>query len=224
MPKSDNQKLKILYILDYLQKNSHENKPVRASELMQMLEYRHNIHCERKTIYSDIAALIDYGVDIITKPGKNGGYYIASRNFELPELKAKLENGEGKSVAIQKRLLEKLEAQMEEFKAQEEKQYDLLETGKYTQELFDRRNAALRQKMEDCQKQIFETRTSMPKEVDYAESIVTLEEAIAALKDDTVSIQVQNQLLKKIVDRIDITTYPLPKRNVGVDLKIFLRL
>ena len=143
---------------------------------------------------------------------------------ELPELKAKLENGEGKSVAIQKRLLEKLEAQMEEFKAQEEKQYDLLETGKYTQELFDRRNAALRQKMEDCQKQIFETRTSMPKEVDYAERIVTLEEAIAALKDDTVSIQVQNQLLKKIVDRIDITTYPLPKRNVGVDLKIFLRL
>ena len=25
MPKSDNQKLKILYILDYLQKNSHED-------------------------------------------------------------------------------------------------------------------------------------------------------------------------------------------------------
>ena len=87
MPKSDNQKLKILYILDYLQKNSHEEKPVRAAELIQMLESRHNIRCDRKTVYSDIAALIDYGIDIITKPGKNGGYYIASRNFELPELK-----------------------------------------------------------------------------------------------------------------------------------------
>ncbi len=148
----------------------------------------------------------------------------ALEHAELPELKAKLENGEGKSVAIQKRLLAKLEAQMDELKAQEEKQYDLLETGKYTQELFDRRNAALRQKMEACQKQIFETKSSMPKEVDYAERIVSLEEAIAALKDDSVSVQVQNKLLKKVIERIDVTTHPLPKRSVGLDLKIFLRL
>ena len=87
MPKSDNQKLKILYILDYLQKNSHEGHPVRASELIHMLEYSYDIHCERKTVYSDIAALQEYGVDIVSAPGKNGGYYIASRNFELPELK-----------------------------------------------------------------------------------------------------------------------------------------
>ncbi len=87
MPKSDGQKLKILYILDYLQKNSHEDSPVGAAELMQMLQAQHDIRCDRKTVYSDIAALIDYGVDIVSIPGKNGGYYIASRNFELPELK-----------------------------------------------------------------------------------------------------------------------------------------
>ena len=86
MPKSDNQKLKILYILDYLQRNSHVDHPIRATELISMLEQR-NIQCERKTVYSDIAALQDYGVDIVSTPGKNGGYYIASRNFELPELK-----------------------------------------------------------------------------------------------------------------------------------------
>ena len=85
MPKSDNQKGKILYILDYLQKNSHQAHPVRASELTKMLLEQHNIVCERKTIYSDIAALQDYGVDIVSVPGKNGGYYIASRNFELPD-------------------------------------------------------------------------------------------------------------------------------------------
>ena len=87
MPKSDNQKLKIFYILDYLQRNSHADHPVRAAQLMEMLEKRHNIICERKTIYSDIAALQDLGIDIVSIPGKNGGYYIASRNFELPELK-----------------------------------------------------------------------------------------------------------------------------------------
>ena len=87
MPRSDNQKLKIFYILDYLQKNSHQDHPVRASELLSMLDRQHNIVCDRKTIYSDIAALQDYGVDIVSLPGKGGGYYIASRNFELPELK-----------------------------------------------------------------------------------------------------------------------------------------
>lgn len=87
MPKSDNQKLKIFYILDYLQRYSHEDHPVGALELRRMLEYDHNISCDRKTIYSDIAALQEYGVDIVSSSGRNGGYYIASRNFELPELK-----------------------------------------------------------------------------------------------------------------------------------------
>ena len=87
MPKSDNQKLKIFYIWDYLKEYSHQDHPVRAAELMSMLDRQHNIVCDRKTVYSDIAALQDYGVDIVSMPGKNGGYYIASRNFELPELK-----------------------------------------------------------------------------------------------------------------------------------------
>ncbi len=86
MPRSDRQKLKILYIWDYLQKNSHQDKPVRANELIAMLD-THGILCDRKTIYSDIAALQDFGVDILCQPGRNGGYYIASQNFELPELK-----------------------------------------------------------------------------------------------------------------------------------------
>ena len=87
MGKYDNQKLKILYILDYLQKNSHENKPVKAAELIAMLENRHGIHCDRKTVYSDVAALQEYGADIVSIPGRNGGCYIASQRFQLPELK-----------------------------------------------------------------------------------------------------------------------------------------
>lgn len=86
MPKSDNQKLKILYILDYLEKNSHPDHTVGAGELQKML-MAHDIVCERKSIYSDIAALQAYGVDIVAVSGRYGGYYIASRNFELPELK-----------------------------------------------------------------------------------------------------------------------------------------
>ncbi|MBR7123110.1 MAG: transcriptional regulator [Oscillospiraceae bacterium] len=120
MPKSDNQKLKILYILDYLQRNSREDKLVRAKELTAMLERDHNISCERKTIYSDITALQDYGVDIVSVPGKNGGYYIASRNFELPELKLLIDAVQSSRYLTEKKsreLIEKLCQQCNEHDA-----------------------------------------------------------------------------------------------------------
>ena len=120
MPKSDNQKLKIFYILDHLQKSSHEDKPVRASELIDMLDRQHNIRCDRKTVYSDIAALMDYGIDIVTKPGKNGGYYIASRNFELPELKLLIDAVQSSRYLTEKKsreLIEKLCNQCNEHDA-----------------------------------------------------------------------------------------------------------
>lgn len=116
MARSDNQKLKILYILDYLQKNSHQDKPVRAKELIEMLDHV-GIACDRKTVYSDIAALQDYGVDIVTVPGKTGGYYVASRNFELPELKLLIDAVQSSRYLTEKKsreLIEKLCSQCNE--------------------------------------------------------------------------------------------------------------
>lgn len=143
---------------------------------------------------------------------------------ELPQLEAKLTNGEGKSAAIQQRILEKLEKHMEEYRQQEEKQYDLLETGKYTQELFDKRNAALREKMEDCQKQIVETKRTMPQEVNYAEKIATLKKAIAALKDDTIPAKEKNYLLKSIIEKVEMTTTHRGHAKTDIELSVFLRL
>ena len=111
MPKSDNQKLKIFYIKDYLERNSHAEHPVRAAQLIEILEKRYGIVCERKTIYSDIAALQDLGVDIVSIPGKNGGYYIASRNFEIPELKLLIDAVQSSRYLTEKKsreLIEKL--------------------------------------------------------------------------------------------------------------------
>jgi len=117
MPKSDNQKLKIFYILDYLEAYSNEKNPVRASDLITMLDRQHNIRCDRKTVYSDIAALQQYGVDIVSLPGKNGGYYIASRNFELPELKLLIDAVQSSRYLTEKKsreLIEKLCSQCNE--------------------------------------------------------------------------------------------------------------
>ena len=148
----------------------------------------------------------------------------ALEEAELPNLKAKLTSNQGDSAAIQQKILDGLMKQMAEYKEQEEMQYELLETKKYTPELFEKRNAALREKMKQCEIQIDETRRTMPKAIDYAERILALEEAIKALKDETLSCEEQNHILKKIVEKIEISTYPLPKRNTGCTLDITLLL
>ena len=121
MPKSDNQKLKIFYILDHLERNSHEQKPVRAAELIAMLDREHNISCDRKTVYSDVAALIEYGVDIVSIPGKNGGYYIASRNFELPELKLLIDAVQSSRYLTEKKSRELIEKLLNQCNEQDAK-------------------------------------------------------------------------------------------------------
>ncbi len=119
MPKSDHQKLSLLYIRDFLEQNSDVDHPVNAQELIDMLEKK-GIRCERKTIYSDIAALQDFGVDIVNRRGKNGGYYIASRNFELPELKLLIDAVQSSRFLTEKKsreLIEKLCQQCNRYDA-----------------------------------------------------------------------------------------------------------
>ena len=81
------QKLKPLYIMDYLLRNSDEEHPIPMKQILEYLESE-GISAERKSVYSDIEALTDYGIDILqTNASRNTGYYIGSRSFELPELK-----------------------------------------------------------------------------------------------------------------------------------------
>lgn len=124
-------------------------------------------------------------------------------NSELPALHAKWKSGDGKALAIQQKLLASLEKEMENYRKQEDKQYDLLETGVYTQDKFEQRNAVLRQKIEDCQNRICQAKATMPKDVDYAERIFALKAAIDGMKDHSLSPEQKNRLLKAIIKRID---------------------
>lgn len=87
MAKGVNQKLKLLYIVQILEKLSDENHPVSTQTIIDELA-KHDISAERKSIYDDIDQLIDFGYDIESfKSRTRGGYYLASRKFELSELK-----------------------------------------------------------------------------------------------------------------------------------------
>lgn len=81
------QKLRTLYIMKILLERTDEEHPVNATEFCRILKNEYGIDAERKTIYSEIDTLGQFGMDILQKKGKASGYYIASRDFELPELK-----------------------------------------------------------------------------------------------------------------------------------------
>lgn len=83
MPKTPNQKLKILYLMDFLLRNTDEEHPASMKEILSYLE-NCGISAERKSIYSDIEGLNLFGMDVLSSPK---GYYVVSRDFELPELK-----------------------------------------------------------------------------------------------------------------------------------------
>lgn len=84
MARTYGQKLKLLYVLDILKKESDEEHPLTAADICAALE-RQGIAAERKSVYSDISALEEYGCDIV-KSVSPRGWFIASREFEEPEI------------------------------------------------------------------------------------------------------------------------------------------
>lgn len=86
MARSSMQKKKILLIMRELLEKSDETHPLSITELILMLS-ENGISAERKSIYHDIEVLKEFGIDIENRREKPAGYYVASRDFELPELK-----------------------------------------------------------------------------------------------------------------------------------------
>lgn len=86
MPKQEGQKSKLLALLHIFEQQTDENHLLNVPQLVGLLAQQ-GILCERKSVYSDIEALNDLGYDIQLRRGRNGGYWMASRTFDLAELK-----------------------------------------------------------------------------------------------------------------------------------------
>lgn len=85
MPKSENQKLRILYLRDFLLKNSDEEHPLSVPEMIEALE-KQGIAAERKTIYDDLRLLgpEGYGMDLIRAGHR---YFVGDRDFSAEEIR-----------------------------------------------------------------------------------------------------------------------------------------
>ena len=111
MAKSSKQKLKLLYLLRFLMQYSDEEHPLSTAQLIAELA-ENGISAERKSIYADIEELRLFGIDIIQVKGKNGGYYIGERDFELPELKLLVDSVQSSKFITQEKtykLIKKIE-------------------------------------------------------------------------------------------------------------------
>lgn len=111
MAKSSLQKLKILFLMKTLLEQTDEHHPMTVKDIMDVLA-EYGIIVERKTVYDDLETLKIFGLDIVNRRLKPAGYYIGSREFELPELKLLVDAVQSSKFITQKKsaeLIKKLE-------------------------------------------------------------------------------------------------------------------
>ena len=77
-----NNKNRILALLKLLYNQTDENNHLKTSDILALL-FQQGFKCDRRSFYDDRDALIAAGVDI----KNNSGYYIASRKFDISEIK-----------------------------------------------------------------------------------------------------------------------------------------
>lgn len=68
MPRSFNQKLKILYLMKFLQEKTDREHPVSVKDIIRTME-AYGISVERKTVYDDIETLRTFGMKIGSRRG-----------------------------------------------------------------------------------------------------------------------------------------------------------
>lgn len=81
-------KTKLLYLTQLFTESTDENHQVSLNDINSFLESKGIKPVDRKTLYSDLEELRQFGYDILTevRGGKNY-YYLGERHFQLPELK-----------------------------------------------------------------------------------------------------------------------------------------
>lgn len=79
-------KIKLLFLHDIFTRQTDSDHVYSANELCDLLA-EYGINCERKSIYSDIDALKEYGMDIVNVRTPKRGYYLNKRKFDIAEIR-----------------------------------------------------------------------------------------------------------------------------------------
>lgn len=86
MAGSSKSKTKLLYLSRILHERSDDENFLTVEEIITELK-KYDIDAERKSIYSDLRLLEEFGIDICRVQGRKYGYFIGNRDFEISELR-----------------------------------------------------------------------------------------------------------------------------------------
>lgn len=107
-----NQKLKILYLMKILLENTDSHHDLTLQEIIDKLAL-YDVTAERKSLYDDIAQLVDFGIKIEkSQYDKTFHYKVTNREFELAELKLLVDSVQSAKFITEKKsneLIKKLE-------------------------------------------------------------------------------------------------------------------
>lgn len=121
MAKSAGQKAKLLILYQLLLKKSDEDHPISTQELIHALD-QEGISAERKSVYTDMGALNEFGLDVQFRKGKHAGWFVGARDFELAELKLLVDAVQSSRFISRKKsaaLIRKLESLASESQARQ---------------------------------------------------------------------------------------------------------
>ena len=87
MPKGTNNKFKLYRLAQIMLEKTDDEHYITMPEILSALK-EYDITADRKTIYTDLKDLEQFGIEIEGEAvGNKYHYHVISRSFELPELK-----------------------------------------------------------------------------------------------------------------------------------------
>ena len=122
MSKSEGQKMKLFALKEILEQETDANHGITMARILELLSMR-GIKAERKSIYDDIRAFRESEyLDVTVPQGQNREYSVASRTFELSELKMMIDAIQSSKFLSEKTtrdLIKKLESMCSKYEATE---------------------------------------------------------------------------------------------------------
>lgn len=119
------------------------------------------------------------------------------------------------------------ERERDELLKQQNRQYELLERGIYSEEVFLTRSAETKKRLENIEAELSELSRNEKQDADYTAFCTTLKQCIEALEDPLSSPATLNALLKTVVTKITYTREKSPRRrwdDTPVSLQIFYKI
>jgi hypothetical protein len=125
----------------------------------------------------------------------------------ISDFEIRIKSNNGDSIKLHEKLLKSLEKKMQELEAKELAQWEAQANPDPSQRMpahiFKVLNEKLLKEKEEVKEAMCNARKSMPDPVDYKEKLYRFKEALDALLDPDVDVQVKNRLLKDCIERID---------------------